>query len=309
AHSSPYTALFRSVVLVDDLTRLSRDSAECAVTVRRLKFAGVRLVGVSDGVDTARKSSKADVGLRGLMSELYLDDLADKTHRGLTGRALSGASAGGLPYGYRVTEVGGRAIDPDQAAIVRRIFTEYAAGESPRTIAAALNRDRGPSARGITWALTAIRGDIKRGVGILANPIYVGRQVWNRSRWVKHPDTGRRIRQERPESEWIVTETPELAIVTPELWAAAQARQKGRSKASGTAGRPPRHVLSGILRCGECGGPLVVVDRYNYGCNRAKDRGTCSGIKVHRQVAERAILGTLRAELASDEAYARFQRA
>ena len=297
------------VILVDDLSRLSRDSVESQQAVRRLTFAGVRLVGVSDGVDTGRKSHKADVGLRGLMSELYLDDLADKTHRGLTGRALAGASAGGLPYGYRVAEVGARAIDPDQADIVRRIFAEYAAGISPRDIAAGLNRDRVPSPRGSTWALTAIRGDVKRGVGILANPIYVGRQIWNRSRWVKHPDTGRRIRQERPESEWIITDTPELAIVTPEMWAAAQARQRGRSKATGTVGRPPRHVLSGILRCGECGGPLVVVDRYNYGCNRAKDRGTCKGIKVNRQVAERSILGTLRAELASDEAYARFQRA
>lgn len=82
------------VVLVDDLSRLSRDSVESAKTIRRFTFAGIRLIGVSDGVDTARKSHKADVGLRGLMSELYLDDLADKTHRGLTGRALAGASAG-----------------------------------------------------------------------------------------------------------------------------------------------------------------------------------------------------------------------
>src|SRR5690606_30087953 len=161
------------------------------------------------GVDTGRKSHKADVGLRGLMSELFLDDLAEKTHRGLTGRALAGASAGGLPYGYRVTETGHRAILEDEAAIVRRIFAEYAGGLTPR---------------GGTWSLNAIRADVRRGIGILGNPIYIGQQVWNRSRWVKHPETGCRVRQERPESEWIVREVPELAIVDRPLWDAVQAR-------------------------------------------------------------------------------------
>src|SRR5687768_16732465 len=40
------------VILVDDLSRLSRDSVESAKAVKRLTFAGVRLIGVSDGVDT-----------------------------------------------------------------------------------------------------------------------------------------------------------------------------------------------------------------------------------------------------------------
>ncbi len=297
------------VILVDDLSRLSRDSVESQQAVRRLTFAGVRLIGVSDGVDTGRKSHKADVGLRGLMSELYLDDLADKTHRGLTGRALSGASAGGLPYGYRVTETGHRSIDVEKAEVVRRIFTEYVGGASPRVIATALNRDGIASPRGGTWAMTAIRGDMRRGIGILANPIYAGRQLWNRSRWVKHPETGRRVRQERPETEWVTTEHPELAIVSPELWQAAMARQRGVSKASGTVGRPARHLLSGVLRCGQCGGPMVVIDRYNYGCNQAKDRGTCAGIRVNRKIAEAALLAGVREELLSDAAFRRFQMA
>src|SRR5690606_16747477 len=131
-------------------------------------------------------------------------DLAKKTHRGLKGRALAGASAGGLPYGYRVTETGQRAIHEPEAVIVRRIFAEYLAGQSGRSIAAALNRDGIPAPRGGKWGMSAIRPDLKRGIGILGNPIYVGRQVWNRSRWVKHPETGRRVRQERPESEWVV---------------------------------------------------------------------------------------------------------
>ena len=306
------------VVLVDDLSRLSRDSIETARTVKRLTFAGVRLVGVSDGVDTARKSHKADVGLRGLMSELYLDDLAEKVHRGLTGRALAGSSAGGLPYGYQVgTRPGERAIDPEQAQVVRRIYREYLDGASPRTIANGLNRDRIPPSRGTTWAMSAIYGDLRRGIGILANPIYVGRQIWNRSHWVKHPETGKRVRQERPESEWIISDCPELAIIDLDTWDAAQARMRQRQyrttvgKRGGGPGRPPKHLLSGIMRCAECGSPLVVVNQCSYGCATHKDRGAAacpSELRVPRKAAESALLAGIRDQLLTDDAFSAFQR-
>lgn len=301
------------VILVDDQSRLSRDSIEIAKAIKRLTFAGVRLIGVSDGVDTQRKGHKVETGLRGLMNELYLDELADKTHRGLTGKALAGFSAGGLPYGYRITAVGQRAVDEAQAAVVRRIFAEYLAGNTARAIASGLNRDGIPSARGGTWAMTAIHGDARRGIGILVNPIYVGRPIWNRSHWIKHPETGNRVRQERPASEWVHQDHPELAIVTEDVWAAAQARinrkaQPARGKAG--VGRPMRHLLSGILRCEDCGGPLVVVDAYNYGCSTAKDRGTCpSKLRVSRTDAEHSLLATIRQDFLNDDAFQRYARA
>lgn len=306
------------VVLVDDISRLSRDSAECAIAVKRLTFARVRLIGVSDGVDTARKSHKADVGLRSLMSDLYLEDLADKTHRGLMGRALAGASAGGLPYGYRVTETGQRAINPEQADVVRRIYSSYLAGASAREIAAELNRDRVPSPRGSTWCMSAIFGDVRRGIGILANPIYCGRQTWNRSKWVKHPDSGRRVRQERPPEEWVTVQRPELAIVTEDIWNAVQARIRSKrpkdsaAEPSPARGRPPRHLLSGILRCATCGGPMVSVDRYRYGCARNKDRGdaACSSrLRVPRATADAALLAGVQRQLLTDAAWEQAQRA
>lgn len=298
------------VIVVDDLSRLSRDSVEVAQAIRRLTFAGVRVIGVSDGTDTGRKGHKAEVGLRGIMSELYLSDLADKTHRGLTGRALAGASAGGLPYGYAVTTTGQRAIRDDQAHVVRRIYADYLAGQSARCIAVALNREGVPSPRGGEWAVSAIYGDVKRGIGILANPIYAGRQVWNRSQWVKHPDTGRRIRRERPQAEWVTTEHPELMIVDARTWAAVQAAMKRRGHASGNKGRAPKSLLSGLLRCGDCGGPVTMVDSHSYGCARARDRGTCDNrLRVKRQEADAAMVAGVRARLLTEDAMKAWQAA
>lgn len=299
------------VILVDDLSRLSRDSVEAQQAVRRLKFAGVRVIGVSDGLDTGRKGHKAEVGLRGLMGELYLDDLRDKTHRGLTGRALAGASAGGLPYGYAVTTTGHRAIREDQAEVVRRIYADYLSGMSARSIAAALNAEGVPSPRGSTWAMSAIYGDARRGIGILANPIYAGRQIWNRSHWVKHPDTGRRLRRERPESEWIVTEHPELAIVERDTWLAVQDAIKRRGVTGWKrAGRAPRALLSGLLRCAECGGPMIMIDSHSYGCSIARDRGICRNRqRVKRTTAEAAMVAGVRDALLSEEAMQAWQAA
>lgn len=297
-------------LVVDDLTRLSRDSVEAQQQIKRLRFAGVRVVAISDGIDTAEKSHKLGVGLKGLMGELYLDDLRDRTHRGLTGRALAGASAGGLPYGYRVTEKGQRAIDETQADVVRRIYAEYLAGFTARDIAGRLNADGIPSGRGSTWCASAIHGDTRRGIGILANPVYMGRQVWNRSTWVKDPDTGRRLRRERPQSEWITTDLPELAIIPRQTWDAAQRRLTGRASPGVRGGQKSKHLLSGLLRCGECGGPLVVINRVQYGCARAKDRGTCSGsIRISRIDAERSMLAGLVGQLRSEEAFKTYQRA
>jgi len=300
------------VLLVDDLQRLSRDKDDTGKAIKRLTFAGVRVIGVSDGLDTARDGHELDTGIRAVLGEHYLRDLAKKTHRGLTGRALAGASAGGLAYGYNVAGTGSRVIDESQAAVVRRIFADYVAGYTPRAIAAALNAERIPSARGDTWAMSAIYGDVRRGIGILGNPMYVGRVVWNRSRWVKHPDTGRRVRKERPESEWIVQERPELAIIDRATWSAAEARRLSRSKESGPATRAPRYLLSGILRCQECGGPMVSIDAYNYGCGRHKDRGDAvcaNALRVRRADAETALLAGIRATLLTEQSWRAAERA
>lgn len=36
-----------------------------------------------------------------------------------------------------------------------------------------------------------------------------------------------------------------------------------------------QHLLSGLLVCGECGAPYVMVDSYRYGCNRHRSKARC----------------------------------
>jgi site-specific DNA recombinase len=172
--------------------------------------------------------SDRHIGLNGAMNALYLKDLAEKTRRGLEGRVRAGRSGGGLCYGYDVVpgeERGGRTINQDEAEIVRRIFAEFAAGRSPKSVARRLNQDGVPGPRGILWRDTAIRGHRQRGTGILNNELYIGRLVWNRLRYVKDPGTGRRVSRLNPPEAWILEAVPALRIIDDALWEAVKVRQ------------------------------------------------------------------------------------
>lgn len=305
------------VLLVDDLSRLSRDEIELKQTVRRFKFAGLRIIGVSDGFDTDAKGHKIQATVRGLINEIYLDDLAEKTHRGLTGKALAGFNAGGRSFGYRhipicegTDEYGRpkivaarREIDPDQAVIIREIFELFVRGWSPRSIAQELNHRGVPAPRGGTWAFSAIYGDkVRSGVGILSNPLYIGRVIWNRSEWVRDPDTGKRKRKERPQSEWIVREDESLRIVPQELWDVAQRRVLASTLHGGSRGKArPKTLFGGLLRCGRCGGSVVAVNAHSYGCAARRDRGSvvCQGVLVSRSKTERLLVEDLQADMLS----------
>jgi site-specific DNA recombinase len=133
------------VVVAEALDRLSRDQEDVAALFKRMRFAGVRIFTLSEG-----EVSELHVGLKGTMNALFLKDLAAKTRRGLRGRVEAGKSAGGNSYGYRVVRqvgpdggvtTGDREIKPAEAAVIERIFRDYAAGVSPKRIALQLNAD------------------------------------------------------------------------------------------------------------------------------------------------------------------------
>lgn len=294
------------VLLVVELSRLSRSAGDLNKTIDRLTFRGVRVIGVSNGYDSARKGHKMQAGFEGLMGEQFREMIREKTYGALQGRAMDGRRTGGISYGYRSVEgKAGRLLEIDQntARWVVWIFERFVAGWSPRSIAQELNRTGIPSSRGGTWAFTAIYGDkVRCGVGILNNPLYIGRVIWNRSQWTKDPDTGKRKRKERPESEWIVRVDESLRIVSAELWDAAQARLAASTLRGGSRGKArPKTLLGGLLRCGSCGGAVVAVDAHSYGCAARRDRGNtvCAGVLVSRSTTEQLLVEDLREDMLS----------
>jgi site-specific DNA recombinase len=67
------------------------------------------------------------------------------------------------------------------------------------------------------------------------------------------------VRTEQPEHEWTTAEAPHLKIINDDLWSRVQARvMENERTAHASPGAPARYLLSGIARCGECGGPITV---------------------------------------------------
>ena len=93
-------------VAVDDLSRLSRSNHQMLTFVNKFNFNQVKIISVSDGIITDEENSKLGIHIRGLINELYLDDLKKKTMRGLEGQKLRGFSTGENVYGYKSVPVG-----------------------------------------------------------------------------------------------------------------------------------------------------------------------------------------------------------
>lgn len=296
------------IVLCEAMDRLSRDQEDIAGLFKRMDFAGVKIVTLSEG-----EINTMHIGLKGTMNAMYLKDLADKTRRGLRGKVENGKSGGGLAYGYKVAKAfnahgealkGGREISAAQAVIIRRIFHEYAHdNKSPKAIAAQLNQESIPCPSGGAWGQSTINGNRKRGTGILNNELYIGRLVWNRQRFIKDPTTGRRVTRLNDESEWIIQDVPELRIIPQELWDAAKARQKTLDKVRPNGlhkANRPRYLLSGLLKCGVCGGGFSKINAHYYGCAAAKNKGeaVCTNKRViKREDLEDTVIAALQSKL------------
>ena len=315
-------------VLAEALDRVSRDQADVATLFKHLRFAGVEIVTLAEGA-----ISELHVGLKGTMNALFLKDLAAKTHRGLRGRVEQGKSGGGLCYGYDVVKStdpagepvrGERRINEAEAEIVRRIFRDFAAGISPRTLARRLNAEGVPGPAGALWTDSTLRGHAKRGTGIINNELYIGRLVWNRLRYVKDPTTGRRVSRINPPEDWITTEVPELRIVDDALWQAAKDRQNAlavryakviEATRAAHANRlnathRPRSLLSGLLTCGCCGGPYALRGQDRYACSNHVMNASCANSRtIARPALEERMLAGLRDRLMAPEVAAEAMRA
>ena len=295
------------LVLVESLDRISRDQEDMAGAYKRLTHWGVDIVAVHEG-----KADQIQVGIRGIVSALYLSDLAHKVRRGAAGNIREGKHAGGLAYGYNVTlgKPGEWSINEEQAAIVRRIFAEYLRGDSTRDICHRLNAEGVKPPRGQYWRANTLNGSATRANGILNNSVYAGRLVWNRCRMVKDPDTGRRISRTNPEAEWHRSDAPHLQIVQPEQFDAAQDLRKKRGSSVPAYQRKPRHLLSGLLRCGVCGGGLSSGNankRRRLYCTNWKESRSCdNGRMFYCDEIEARVLNGLRTQLSHPEAISRF---
>jgi site-specific DNA recombinase len=319
-------------VLVDDLSRLSRDNHFLLTLYAELRFHGVRIVSRADSLDSDDRHSKLGFQMRGIVNELYLDDLREKTLRGQLGQKARGFNVGEATFGYRSQPVGDMRVDrrgrprPDgyrmvidaaEAAVVRRIFDDFASGKSIKLIVRQLNGEGVPGRRRLRGGWSA--ATVSR---ILKNEKYVGRWTWNRTETRRDPITGRKRRFPKPEAEWHLAEDESLRIIAADVWERGAARWREvdrvwpirkvdrdrRGEQRSYVDSNPTHLLSGILTCGRCGHSMGQVSGKGsgyYGC-LAATRGACDNkLLVARRLAERRVIRALEERLRDTDAILR----
>jgi site-specific DNA recombinase len=318
-------------ILIESTSRLARNLADDLTMFDALKFHGVGVNFISQGIDTLDRGARQLVTINGMMDEQYLVDLADKVRRGQEGRVLKGLNPGGRCYGYinvpiedpsrpgkygRPAVIGVRLeINEDQAGVVIRIFRMYVDGHGLAWIAKTLNQEgvlapQPPRTRTLrAWCPSSIRE-------ILRNERYRGIQVWNRTEKQRNPETGRKVSRSRPQSEWKRVDVPEWRIVPEELWNAAQAQIRavnekiGRSRCGGLnrTEHSRQYLFSGLLVCGECGSRMVIISGrgtrgyVKYGCPSHRYRGVCDNkLTIRQDRLEEQLLRDIEARILTPE--------
>lgn len=307
-------------VITRDESRLGGDTFRCGLVVQSILESDVELryyytdekVSLSSAVD------KFLVAARGFAAELEREKTSQRTHEHLLTKARRGLVVGGRVYGYKNVEVKAGEqrvrveyeIDNGEAGIVREMFARYARGEGLRTIVKELNARRVPPPRAGkrgtgSWATSAVWAMLRR-------ERYRGVIVWNQQE--KTYRKGTKVRIPRDPKDWVRIDVPHLRIVDDDMWFAAQAQMRPyapREMRHKGGGRPPRHLLSGFARCGECGGPLSVTNGKQgqenvkvYACSWSRDRGKAVCANTLRRpvsVVNSSVLDWIARNLLSEE--------
>ncbi|BBO35141.1 hypothetical protein PLANPX_4753 [Lacipirellula parvula] len=327
------------VVLFENLSRLARDVGLTINTLKELVYRHkVRIISIDDGIDTQTNQQWEYITvILGVQNEQYLKMLAKFVHRGQEGVVLDGLCVGDYCFGYGSEPLADQidrrgknskpkkkyVIVPEHAAWVVCIFQWFTVERrSLRWITRELNKNNAPKDhRSSTpkWHHQQLRG-------VLTNRKYIGEWSWGRRKNERDPISGaiRQVDRSPVEYEKWHRTLPGLKIIDEEAFVQAQAllaesasalaavrqtdansrKQKGHlnGTTSQASERWPRHLLSGLIVCGECGRNFQVsgnMSRYMACPGYAVGECSCK-TTLRRELAENLLLNEITNRLLAD---------
>lgn len=261
--------------LIDDLSRMSRSTIESLRLGELTADTGVRLVGASDGFDSANPQSTILLPMPGSFNEAFIHQLRAKVRRGMDDAFVRGDNIQPPGVGYRLVEVQDAEgnlvithkstiekvveIDPEAAEWTRRGAQMIAyEGKSAIDVARLFNAQKVGGKQ--TWTDGRIRQHYRR-------EKLVGKDVFHKTKQVTDRETGKKKVIQLPEKEWIVRDVPHLRILTDELAEAVKQKlglgaesfgrkAKDRRKTAHRAELYPKVLIRPI--CGCCGSPMIL---------------------------------------------------
>ena len=268
-------------VMVFKLSRFGRNTADVMTYLQRLQDNGVNLVCVEDHLNSEYGAGKMMITVLSAVAEIERVNILEQTMAGRRQKAEEGKWNGGFPpYGYSLGEDDILQLNEEEAKAVRIIYDKYVNdGMGFNSIAKYLNRQgisKIPRKNGTLtqWSAKLVKD-------IIDNPVYKGYIAYGRRTKEKVKGTSNEYRTVR-QDDYIVAKGKHEPIISEELWDEAhELRLKTGVASPSSIGRNRIHLLSGILRCPECLGPMYTnknswtrkdgtyVERHYYVCSRA----------------------------------------
>lgn len=297
------------VLCVFHLDRLGRNARELHDANNRLKDNDAVIFTHDRGV-----MNRFEFAMYAEMAQMESERIGERTTRGRRAAAARGKIMGDIPYGYRAVPdvdpdgnpiLNSRGqqqrrveIHPEHAAIVLRANLDFEAGKSPNQIAIALTAEGVPTPEGgRVWHPNTIAGVDRSMCGLLRNPMYVGKVIHGKVKTELNERTGQITKRRAPVADRIEHDMPWLRIVPQETWDANQAKLAQRPPSKLVDRRRPTYLLSGLVKCGVCGGAYVQVTT-KMGCTAHKMKACSNGRRARREDLERVVLDGLTQRLA-----------
>jgi site-specific DNA recombinase len=270
-----------SEVLVWTVSRVSRKLAYLLKVLERLKDMGIAFRSLNEQFDLATPMGKFALTMMGAVAQMQRESWMESSRIGMKRRVQTGRWGGGMMLGYRMIEDaenirGGGKLEvvPEEAAIVRAIFTMYCEGLGYKAIVNQLNQEKKTGKCGTPFNITVIQETLR-------NAIYVGQVHFGKEYF------------------------PGLhePIISQDLWDTVQERLQTQAKPVQKSIQR-EYLLSGVLCCPACGSGMVPTHtkgkrkngtfriNYYYACSRYHNKGksVCRAHSVRADEAEKTVL-------------------
>jgi len=260
-----------SSVFVTKLDRITRSLSDLMQLIDFFKIQNVQFVSITESIDTSTAMGRFMQHLLGLIAQLEREITAERVTIDMLHRAKQGKWNGGvIPYGYTTQallmkkhEDGGTKtnvalskvskicpepkklyVDPEESAVVKLIHDNFLKTNSIRKTTNLLNTRGIKTRREKLWAKSTIHR-------ILSAPVYSGKICYGKRK--SDQGSGKLVNQKK--ETWIIVEGEHDAIISEEVFNEVQ-KLLGLNKGKPTKqGRT--YILSGLLRCGFCGGAMA----------------------------------------------------
>lgn len=274
-------------VVVFKLSRFGRNCADILASLQFMQDFGVNLICVEDHLDSSAGMGKLMISVMSAIAEIERENILEQTMSGRRQKAKEGGWNGGFaPYGYKL-ENGQLLIEEGEAEVVREIYNLYVnTAYGPTAIASEINKKYRKIPKGNGYLEKFTMNFVK---DVLDNPVYSGKIAYGRHSTEKI--IGKRneyhIVKQADSDKIIIADGKHKAIVSEEMWDAAHQKRLANAKTKEKIDKEHEYLLSGLLRCPSCGGPMYGIHNgrkkkkdgtfypmsYSYACRSSTQTG------------------------------------